>query len=353
MAPIPNTAYLQAATSLFGSGLGALGGGLSNKAYIAGIRETNAANYKMMQEQNQFNLNMWSKNNAYNSPSAQRARLLQAGINGTTAITGGESGQPVQSVAGSPMQAPSQMQNPLSSFSALGSDFVQVLAASKMDADVTEQRLKNYRLGVESRTFEYEHLMKLRSQEYDLLSKQNRSRSEELQLENLRLEIAKAEKNLGWIDKLNQSQLDSTEATTRSVNESIERDNRESAQRIASMKVSDAVNWFNARTGRMSTEQENRESEARIDSIKQQVSAARGREEYERLISKYAAKVKKVEASKSEAELRYAWAELEYLSCQLITAKDLQASFIAKGIRQILGIDANQLFSKIPVLRGR
>ena len=45
------------------------------------VKDTNATNLKIAQENNAFNQQMWEENNAYNDPSAQRDRLLKAGIN--------------------------------------------------------------------------------------------------------------------------------------------------------------------------------------------------------------------------------------------------------------------------------
>lgn len=42
---------------------------------------TNAANERMQQEQNKWNLEQWNRNNAYNHPAAQMQRLKAAGLN--------------------------------------------------------------------------------------------------------------------------------------------------------------------------------------------------------------------------------------------------------------------------------
>jgi topoisomerase IA-like protein len=45
------------------------------------VKSTNATNLQIAQQNNAFNQQMWEENNAYNDPSAQRDRLLKAGIN--------------------------------------------------------------------------------------------------------------------------------------------------------------------------------------------------------------------------------------------------------------------------------
>lgn len=46
-----------------------------------GQQETNKANAELAQKQNDFNLMMWEKQNAYNSPAETMKRLTEAGIN--------------------------------------------------------------------------------------------------------------------------------------------------------------------------------------------------------------------------------------------------------------------------------
>lgn len=115
---------LTTAGFLAGGGLGAIGsaiggifGGIgqaqASKNYLKGVRETNATNlqiaqetnaqnYKVWQEEQQHNIDMynmqkqnewdmWNAENAYNSASAQRQRLEDAGYNPYLAI-GGMSG---------------------------------------------------------------------------------------------------------------------------------------------------------------------------------------------------------------------------------------------------------------------
>lgn len=91
--------------------LGSLTGGLlgfgssvaQNSQNRQNVRETNQMNYKINQMNNQFNErmamqqrdfqeNMWNKENAYNSASAQRQRLEEAGLNPYLMMNGGSAG---------------------------------------------------------------------------------------------------------------------------------------------------------------------------------------------------------------------------------------------------------------------
>lgn len=91
--------------------LGSIAGGLLNFGSSAiqnsqnrqNVQETNRMNYKINQMNNQFNErmaiqqrnwqeNMWNKENAYNTASAQRQRLEEAGLNPYLMMNGGSAG---------------------------------------------------------------------------------------------------------------------------------------------------------------------------------------------------------------------------------------------------------------------
>lgn len=64
----------------------------TNKANLAIARETNAYNYLLSSKQNDWNVEQWNRENAYNTPSAQRQRLLDAGLNPNLMLDGGDAG---------------------------------------------------------------------------------------------------------------------------------------------------------------------------------------------------------------------------------------------------------------------
>lgn len=61
-----------------GAGVGALVGGLGN---LIGTNSANKQNMKLQRQQQDFNVKLWNMQNAYNTPDAQKQRLLAAGIN--------------------------------------------------------------------------------------------------------------------------------------------------------------------------------------------------------------------------------------------------------------------------------
>lgn len=64
----------------------------TNRANLAIARETNAYNYLLASKQNDWNIEQWNRENAYNTPSAQRQRLLDAGLNPNLMLDGGDAG---------------------------------------------------------------------------------------------------------------------------------------------------------------------------------------------------------------------------------------------------------------------
>ena len=89
--------------SIAGGLLGAGSSAIKNSQNRQNVRETNQMNYKINQMNNQFNErmaiqqrnwqeNMWNKENAYNTASAQRQRLEEAGLNPYMMMNGGSAG---------------------------------------------------------------------------------------------------------------------------------------------------------------------------------------------------------------------------------------------------------------------
>lgn len=89
--------------SIAGGLLGIGASSMQNAQNRQNVQETNRMNYKINQMNNQFNErmaiqqrnwqeNMWNKENAYNTASAQRQRLEEAGLNPYLMMNGGSSG---------------------------------------------------------------------------------------------------------------------------------------------------------------------------------------------------------------------------------------------------------------------
>lgn len=84
---------VSAAGSLIGGAIAKQGSDAAARASLQATRETNTANLKLAQYQNDWNLAQWNRQNAYNTPAAQRARYEEAGINPYFALGNISSGQ--------------------------------------------------------------------------------------------------------------------------------------------------------------------------------------------------------------------------------------------------------------------
>ena len=70
-----------AGSSLIGGILGKKSQSDANKTNLQIARETNASNQQLAEKQNQWNIDQWNRENEYNSASAQKQRLIDAGMN--------------------------------------------------------------------------------------------------------------------------------------------------------------------------------------------------------------------------------------------------------------------------------
>lgn len=87
-----------AAGSLLGGLFSSSGSRYAARKQLQAVRETNAANLQIAQQNNAFNERMWNLQNQYNSPVAQRTRLEQAGINPYLMLDGSNTGNAQSSV---------------------------------------------------------------------------------------------------------------------------------------------------------------------------------------------------------------------------------------------------------------
>ena len=90
--PIIGSSIISGAGNLFGGLLGASSSSKAASKQLQAVRETNALNRELAYQQNEWNLQQWNRQNAYNTPSAQMQRYRDAGINpffAASNITGG------------------------------------------------------------------------------------------------------------------------------------------------------------------------------------------------------------------------------------------------------------------------
>lgn len=139
--------------------LGSIAGGilgvgssiLSNSQNRQNVKETNQMNYKINQMNNQFNErmamqqrdfqeNMWNKENAYNTASAQRQRLEDAGLNPYLMMNGGTAGvaQSVGSGASASSSGSAVMQPFQADYSDIGSSIGNIFQYEKLQSEKSQ-----------------------------------------------------------------------------------------------------------------------------------------------------------------------------------------------------------------------
>lgn len=142
---------------LFGSIAGGLLGvgssAVQNSQNRQNVQETNRMNYKINQMNNQFNErmaiqqrnwqeDMWNKENSYNTASAQRQRLEEAGLNPYLMMTGGSAG--VAQSAGTGATASSSgnavMQPFQADYSGIGSSIGNIFQYELMQSEKSQMQ---------------------------------------------------------------------------------------------------------------------------------------------------------------------------------------------------------------------
>lgn len=84
---------------------------------LESVKETNAQNYKIWQEQKDYDYTKWKEQLAYNTPAAQRERLEAAGINPQLAMNNLSTGEATSNAGG---QNPPTMEAPQIDAAAMG-----------------------------------------------------------------------------------------------------------------------------------------------------------------------------------------------------------------------------------------
>lgn len=135
------------AGGLFGIGSSAI----QNSQNRQNVLETNRMNYKINQMNNQFNErmamqqrdfqeNMWNKENAYNTASAQRQRLEEAGLNPYLMMNGGSAGvaQSVGPGASASSAGSAVMQPFQADYSGIGSSIGNIFQYELMQSEKSQ-----------------------------------------------------------------------------------------------------------------------------------------------------------------------------------------------------------------------
>lgn len=200
MNPLIGGALIGAGSSLLGSIFGSHSNSSTNAQNLLIARETNALQQRMFNQQLAWNLDMWHKNNQYNSPSEQVQRLKAAGLNPYLMMSGqggiGQSSGPASGVNPPQMHA-AQMQSydPSGSFNSAGG-----IAA---DAQLKSSQVENVREDTKQKSIDNQtrHLKNLK--EIDKLVAESKNSHTKAALQQQQWELLRAT----WDDTLRQAHL--------------------------------------------------------------------------------------------------------------------------------------------------
>lgn len=200
------------ADSIVNGALGLIGQGIQidfEKQQAQQEREWNEA---MMDKQNQWTLDMWNRTNEYNSPSAQRQRLEEAGLNPLYFGLDGSSAGQVESAQALGYQRASMagMDNPVQAG----------LNAMLTRAEIEKTQAEAGKLGEETTT-EVKRRQEMQAQ-IDKITQDIKASIAGVKLTEAQTESVN--KSIAWLDALNEAQLH--------YQESMSAVNEETAKRI-------------------------------------------------------------------------------------------------------------------------
>lgn len=142
IAPLIIAGGLAAAGSVIGGLLGKSGQSSANKANLQIARENNAANQQLSTQQNQWNVDQWNRENAYNSASAQKERLIAAGVNPYFGGVSAGTAQNIQSAQLANQQQSAPMQNTMAPLAQGVSDASQDIFSNIMNAQLAQANVR-------------------------------------------------------------------------------------------------------------------------------------------------------------------------------------------------------------------
>ena len=192
--PIPTLAAIGAATDIASTIFNPISTHLTNKT-----------NLKIANANRNFAYQMWQKNNEYNTPAAQKQRLIDAGYNPNMfEASSNVSSAPAQTVDMPAMQAP-QLDN-----TAGGRVF-----QNYMQALMQKQQIAGMNADIQKSNAEADYYRSMTTRNDMLLPLEAKKLSADIEHTVAQKEFVI--KNRGWIDKLNQSKIALNDATIKEI----------------------------------------------------------------------------------------------------------------------------------------
>ncbi|QRV61885.1 minor capsid protein [Microvirus sp.] len=192
--PIPTLAAIGAATDIASTIFNPISQAMTNKT-----------NLKIANANRNFAYQMWQKNNEYNTPEAQKQRLIDAGYNPNMfEASSNTSSAPAQTIDMPEMQAP-QIDN-----QAGGRVF-----QNYMQSLMQKQQIAGMKADIEKSKAEADYYSSMTTRNDMLLPLEAKKLSADIEHTVAQKEFVV--KNRDWIDKLNQSKIDLNDASIKEI----------------------------------------------------------------------------------------------------------------------------------------
>lgn len=172
--------------------------------------KTNQQNYAMFKEQLGWNEDMWNKQNAYNTPAAQRERLEQAGLNPYLMLNGGSAGnaEMAQTASPSPLTAPQYGDALRAAGDSVGSAFSDYQVARMNEAKIEQVNTDNKIRAIDLRYKVQEKLFDLSEKRNHIAESNLGQKEKEKQLSLLDEQIYQSQMESGYLGSYLKSRND-------------------------------------------------------------------------------------------------------------------------------------------------
>lgn len=204
---------------------------------------TNFQQAFLMRKNQRWQEQMMSQQNEYNSPAAQRARAIRAGVAPNFAPQGAAG---VQGVVNPSLNVPD-----MSSFGD---------SASKLrDYEITgeslkQQRLQTYMAGIDKQLYLSKQLVSLSNEIADLEKKGVETKESKQRLDNLAQQYDLIERQLPDLVRLTSNEADLIGARFRETEDFTRRESARVEAEVKHLSVQEKIDWYNANTSRLNSD---------------------------------------------------------------------------------------------------
>lgn len=204
---------------------------------------TNFQQAFLMRKNQRWQEQMMSQQNEYNSPAAQRARAIRAGVAPNFAPQGAAG---VQGVVNPSLNVPDM--------SSLGDSASKFRDYEITGESLKQQRLQTYMAGIDKQLYLSKQLVSLSNEIADLEKKGVETKESKQRLDNLAQQYDLIEKQLPDLVRLTSNEADLIGARFRETEDFTRRESARVEAEVKHLSVQEKIDWYNANTSRLNSE---------------------------------------------------------------------------------------------------